>query len=176
MIDECQNEIEKIENDVTFSNPENLDNLDKDNETSVVNKQYTMQSYVQTFITVKEKQTEKNGDTQKTNRIEFFKKIKTLISDHGDGQFEGTNNNIIKIKNSIVVADQKLSEFKSQIDGIISNIINERQANIQRKDYDEVKEDHGSKVDLEAFNIESKREYYSKKLQDLIEFRQYMED
>lgn len=38
MIDECQNEIEKIENDVTFSNPENLDNLDKDNETSVVNK------------------------------------------------------------------------------------------------------------------------------------------
>jgi len=69
-----------------------------------------------------------------------------------------------------------LSEFKSQIDGIISNIINERQANIQRKDYDEVKEDHGSKVDLEAFNIESKREYYSKKLQDLIEFRQYMED
>lgn len=139
MIDECQNEIEKIENDVTFSNPENLDNLDKDNETSVVNKQYTMQSYVQTFITVKEKQTEKNGDTQKTNRIEFFKKIKTLINDHGDGQFKGTNNNIIKIKNSIVVADQKLSEFKSQYDSIISNIMNERQANIQRKDYDEVK-------------------------------------
>lgn len=38
MIDECQSEIEKIENDPTFSNPENLDNLDKDSESEVVNK------------------------------------------------------------------------------------------------------------------------------------------
>lgn len=32
------------------------------------------------------------------------------------------------------------------------------------------------KVDLNVFNIESKREYWLKKLKDLVEFRQYMED
>jgi len=38
MIQECAKEIEQIENDTTFSNPENLDNLDKDSEFEVINK------------------------------------------------------------------------------------------------------------------------------------------
>lgn len=38
MIQECAKELEQIESDTTFSNPENLDNLDKDSELEVINK------------------------------------------------------------------------------------------------------------------------------------------
>jgi len=71
---------------------------------------------------------------------------------------QNENSNINKLKNSVMVVDIKLADFKYSIDTIISNIINERQATIQRKDYDEVKEDHGPKVELDTFNSDIQRE------------------
>lgn len=68
--------------------------------------------------------------------------------------------------------EPKLFEFKNQIDAIINNIITEKQTDIQRKYQDELKEDHGPKVDFDLFKIETCKQYYGERLTDLIKFRE----
>jgi len=57
-------------------------------------------------------------------------------------------------------ADQKLLEYRLQIDAIILNIINERQLTITREDIHQIKEEHGPNVNMDEFNIGAKRTFY----------------
>lgn len=139
-----------------------------------------MFSYIQLFVNSRKlKEKENVVEFYKSlDKIEFYKSLKSLINDHND-QMTGTNDstNINKLKAQITGSVEiKLSEFKNQIDAIINNIILDRQTDIQRKNQDEVKDDHGPKVEFDAFKIDKNKEFYGQKLEDLIKFREYMEN